>query len=212
MKFAYPILTLMIFLALAGCKPGDGIDPAQKARIEELNQLPRHSFNKGGVSFAIADLPELRRVWPDSVGWASYMPQTEDNGPIVYYFVRGYDQQLASPQIRIEYINKALPDCGTVDELFSWLKGVFVTERQASIINEGQTLATAGGEIVRLLEIRQPTSAVNDSLTRSEKSMAFAYLDQGERFVAVNFTAVEDEDYNRGLPLFKDMILSYRKE
>jgi hypothetical protein len=212
MKLAFPILTLMIFLGLAGCKPGDGIDPAQKARIEELSQLPRQSFNKGGVSFTVAELPELRRVWPDSVGWASSMPQTEDNGPIVYYFVRGYDQQLSSPQIRIEYINKALPDCGTVDELFGWLKGVFITERQASVINEGQTLATASGEIIRLLEIRQPVTQVNDSLTRSSKSMAFAYMDQGERFVALNFTALEDEDYSRGLPLFKDIILSYRKE
>jgi hypothetical protein len=213
MRSVTHISLLLVCLAWFGCGPGDGIDSAQKERIEELSQLPRSSFNKGGVSFSIADLPELKQVHPDSVGWASYMPQTEDNGTIAYYFVKGYDVQLASPQVRIEYINKALPDCGSVEELFNWLKGVFVNEdRQASVLNEGQTIATTDGQIVELLEIRQPDVMVNDSIARSSKSMAYAYIDQGERFVALNFTATKDAEYDEGLPLFKDMILSYKKQ
>ncbi|MEM1000155.1 MAG: hypothetical protein AAGN35_24080 [Bacteroidota bacterium] len=213
MKSLTYILLLTLGLGWLGCGSSDGIDSSQKERIEELGQLPRTTFNQGGVSFSIAELPELKMVHPDSVGWASYMAQTEDNGTIGYYFIKGYDLQLASPQIRIEYINKALPDCGSVEELFNWLKGVFVNdERQATVLNEGQTIATTDGQIVELLELRQPQLSLNDSLARSSKTMAYAYIDQGERFVALNFTATEDDAYDEGLPLFKDMILSYRKE
>lgn len=214
MRTATSILSLFLLLVLStGCGPDDGIDAAQKARHEELAKLPRAQYNKGGVSFSVAALPDLKPVQRDSVGWSGYMPETEENGQVIYYFLRGYGMDLADPQIRIEYIAKSLPNCATTEELFNWLKGVFVNEeRQGVILSEGTTLATMDGQIVELLEIKQPQVMTNDSVMRSSKSMAYAYLDQGERFVALNFAAAEDDTYQQGLDLFKDLILSYRKE
>ena len=214
MRTTASILSMIFLLLIAtGCGPDDGIDSAQKARHGELSKLPRAHYNRGGVKFSVAALPDLKAVQYDSVGWASYMPQTEENGQVIYYFFRGYDMKLGSPQIRIEYIAKSLPNCGTVEELFTWVKSVFVNEeRNAKIITEGTTLAAMDGQITELLEIRQPETMTSDSVMRGTKSMAYAYIDQGERFVALNFTAVEDEDYAAGLPIFKDLILSYRKE
>lgn len=204
-KFSFALTILFLGLTLwAGCKT--------KVNNDDIINLPRKSFTRGGVNFSLADIDGYKEVNPDSVGWAGFMQQTPENGQITYFFLTGHEIELASPQVRVEYIAKSLPNCGSEQELVDWVKGAFLTpEQQGKLIGES-SVTTLDETPVKVTEIQVPTRTVNDSLSRSGKSMAWAYVDAGDRFVAFNFTSVDSSEYVRGMGMFKQLVRSYKKE
>ncbi len=198
---------LVLFSLFTSCKGGK-----QTGGNEELAGLPRTSFNTGGVSFSLANIKDMDQVHRDSVDWGYLIPQTEENGPIVYYFTTTL-QTLAAPHVRIEYIDKKIDNMGTVESIHGWLKELFMNDVQkGKILSEDQTLTTMDGQEVKLLEIHRPAGFVNDSVQRGDKFMAWSYVDQNDRFVAFNFSTTEQENYDQGMPLFKDLVRSYKEE
>lgn len=202
------ILAVLLLLAMiSGCKGGK-----QTGNNDELAGLPRTSFSTGGVTFSLANVKDLELMNRDSVDWGHLIPQTEENGPIVYYFTTTI-HTLASPHIRIEYIDKKIENMGTVESINGWLKSLFMNDyQQGKILNENETLTTLDGQDVKLLEIHRPSGYVNDSVQRGDKYMAWSYVDHNDRFVAFNFSTTEESDYNDGMPLFKDLVRSYKDE
>lgn len=197
------LFLLATCLYLTGCKT---------ASNEDIVNLPRESYEKGGVSFSLAKVEGFYTVFPDSVGWSGYMPQTEDNGQILYLFMENQPVELASPQVRVEYIAKSLQNCGTVKEMQDWLKGVFInSERQGEIIG-GEPLKTLDGQDVEVLEIFVPETQVSDTLRRTGKRMAWAYTEDGDRWVGFNFSAVDSGEYAKGMPLFRKVVRSYKAD
>lgn len=179
-----------------------------------LGKLPRATFDRGQVHFSLANLDGLYRVPKDSIPWSYQLQETPDNGQIVYYFLQGTPIEMGSPHIRVEYISRNLPGCSTADSLFDWLKGMYVEgERKGKMLDNGKTVTTADNQSVDVLEIFIPQfTRVEDSATLAGKYMAWAYVPHNERFVAVNLTTTEKTKYEICLPLFKDLIRSYRKE
>ena len=212
MRFTSSFFALAVLLVLlAGCKTG-GSNPNGQSSNEDLADLPRSAYNFGKVSFSMADIPGLDPMHRDSVSWGHLLPQTEDNGPIGYYFVND-DRTLSAPQIRMEYINKSLPEMGSPDQIFSWLKSVFINPMQGGELkSEGEKVKTMDGQEVEILEIIRPAFQESDSIARSLKLMAWAYIDHDDRYVALNLTAIDESDYNKGFPMFKDLIRSYKDE
>lgn len=201
--------SLFVLLQVAACKSG-GISSDEQARVKALESLPRKEYNHGGVNFSVAEIEGMKQVSRDSVPWANYMPDTEENGQLGYYFFPGYARDLSAPQVRVEYMSKALPGCSTVDSLFTWLKSLYVgTERNGKVVSE-EPLGTLGGEEIRLLQIEIPKFVMDDSTQYSEKYMAWAYADQGERFVGFSYSAVTPDDYKQGFPMFQDLVRSYK--
>lgn len=196
-------LLIAVSILFAACKTSSSSD---------LAILPRSSYDIQGVSFSLADLPELTKVNRDSVGWAQLLPQTDENAPIVYYFLN--DQRtLTAPHIRLEYIDKKLPGMGEVNEIHDWLKSVFVNETQkGELISEGRVLSTMDGQDVSLLEIVRPANTPNDSISLGLKMMAWAYIDHNDRYIACNFSATMEEDYKPGLVAFEKLVRSYKDE
>jgi hypothetical protein len=200
---------LFILLQVAACKSG-GLSAEEKARVAALETVPRMNYKSGGVEFSLGQIDGMRQVHKDSVPWAQYLQESEDNGQLGYYFFPGYARELAAPQVRLEYMSKSLKGCSTVDSLFIWLKGLYVTpERKGKVANE-EVLGSLGGDEIKVLEIETPKFVVDDSVSYSEKYMAWAYADLGPQFVGFSYSAITKDDYNQGLPLFKDLIRSYR--
>lgn len=182
-------------------------------RDPNLDSLPRQKFAKGGTYFSLAELPVLKHIRPDSVPWSNYLNETDGNGPIAFYFPYGLPMDLGAPQVRFEYMHKKLPGCSSVDSLFIWLRSIFINSDQlGQEINQGEYVMTGDGQKVDLLTIRKPTQKHLDSILTSSKTMAWAYIDHGERFVGATFSAVDSALFESYLPAFKDLIRSYRAD
>lgn len=208
-KLLFYTATLFLLVQVAACQSG-GLSSDEQAAVKALESLPRKDYQRGGVNFSLAEIDGMRQVDRDSVPWASYMPETEDNGQLGYYFFPGYARDLSAPQVRVEYMSKALPGCSTVDSLFTWLKSMYVgNERNGKVVGE-EPIGTLGGQEITLLQIEIPKYVVDDSTQYSEKYMAWAYADQGDRFVGFSYSAVTSDDYKQGFPLFKDLVRSYK--
>lgn len=200
-----------LVLAIAACS-GSG-NSAEVDNHEDLKDLPRTSYNKGGVSFSLANVAGIYPVHRDSVGWATYMVETDGNGQVIYYFMDEEKVEMSAAQIRVEYIAKSLPNCSTEDSLFNWLKQIFLApDRQGQVISDGSTVRTMDGQDIELLEIHTPETQIGDSLVRSSKTMAWAYVDHDTRFVAFNFSANDQDKYDRGMKHFRDLVRSYKDE
>jgi hypothetical protein len=200
---------LLFLLPFAACQTG-GIDADEKERVAALEGLPRKEYASGGVAFSLAEIEGLRATNKDSVPWAMYMEETEDNGQLGYYFYPGYSRDLSSPNIRVEYMSKALKGCSSVDSLFIWLKSMYIgTERNGKVAGES-TVGTLDGQEIKVLEIEIPKFQLDDSTIYSEKHMAWAYADHKDRFVGFSYSAVSKDDYNQGLPMFMDLVRSYK--
>ena len=204
-------IVLLLFAALTNCKGGKQSGSGSGIN-EELAKLPRTSYSTGGVTFSLADITDLEQVNRDSVQWGHLIPQTEENGPIVYYFSTTI-RTLAAPHVRIEYIDKKIDQMGSVESIHSWLKSLFLNEMQnGKVLNENEILTTLDGQEVKVLEIHRPGGIVNDSVQRGDKFMAWSYVDHSDRYVAFNFSATEQDEYDQGMPLFKDLVRSYKDE
>ena len=201
--------TLFLFVQMAACNSG-GISADERERVAALENLPRMDYQSGGVAFSLGQIEGMKQVHKDSVPWAQYIMESEDNGQLGYYFFPGYARELAAPQVRLEYMSKSLKGCSSVDSLFIWLKGLYIkTDRKGTIANE-ELLGTLGGDEIKVLEIETPKYVVDDSVSYSEKYMAWAYADLGPQFVGFSYSAVTKDDYKQGLPLFKDLVRSFR--
>ena len=200
----------VLFSACNTSKSGDS--NGGSSYNEDLKNLSRAKFDMGNVSFSVADIPGLTKVNRDSVGWATYLPQTAENAPIVYYFM-DMKRTLSAPHVRLEYIDKQLDLMGSTESIFNWLKGLYINpEQQGQIIEEGEKVRTMDGQEVEILAIKRPEVAVNDTLMRGLKLMAWAYVDHNDRYVAMNFSATDQADFEEGMPQFKDLVRSYHDE
>jgi len=178
----------------------------------DIASLPRISLSEAGTSFSLADIDGLKFVNADSVPWAGYMQETPENGQIAYFFVKGHDIQLASPHVRLEYISKSLPNCESEEALIEWIKSYFVTpERKGKVIGEGE-IQTLDAKTVKITEIAVPNQQVDDSLTRSRKYMAWAYVEDGNQFVGFNFTSVDSASYGQEFGKFQQLVRSFKAE
>lgn len=204
----YTLLAFSLVVTFAACD-GGGLSAEEKARVQSLEGLPRVDYAKGGVAFSLGQVEGLRPTHRDSVPWASYLAENDSNGQVAYYFFPGYAVELGSPQIRIEYMHKGLKGCGSVDSLFSWLKGLFIEPRAGKVRSEAP-IGTLDGQEIMVLEIETPPYISPDSTQYAPKWMAWAYADHGDRFVGFSFTATDADGYKQGIEPFKDLVRSYR--
>ncbi|HHG85763.1 MAG TPA: hypothetical protein ENJ82_13530 [Bacteroidetes bacterium] len=155
---------------------------------------------------------QMLQMGYDSVPWSYSLPHTEENGVIVYYFSEGASIALASPQIRVEYLSRSLKGVSSTNELFDWLKGLFVNENyKGKLISDQETVRTANGQEIQLLEILTPnTKDPNDAnLKRSGKYMIWAYIEKGAYLIGFSGTALDATAYKRLRKEFLQLLISY---
>lgn len=210
-NIGYWFIALFLLVMVVACKQaGPTMSQEDAARLKEIEGLPRVGYSKGGVSFTLAEFEGLKPVSRDSVPWANMMIESEDNGQIIYFFYPGYAIDLGSPQIRVEFMARKLKGCSSADSIMIWLKGLFVNPDQNGKIIGENPINCLDGKDLTLLEILRPENSIEDSLLYAEKRMAWAYAEQGEHIIGFSFTALSEDDYNQNMPLFKDLIRSYK--
>lgn len=204
------LFALLVAVSLTACTPGK-----KRGRVtgDMTKQGAKQRLTSPAGDFTLRPPNEMRRMGRDSVPWSSAIPQSNDNGVVVYFFGQGASIALASPHLRIEYISRSMEGTASAEELFAWLKGLFVGENyQGEVVSEGKTITTDNGKEVPWLEISIPETAdpVREGLTRSAKSMLWAYIPLGEEYlIGVNATAVFPEDYRELKKAFFTTVKSF---
>lgn len=206
------LLVLFLAIGFTACTPGK-----KRGRVtgDMTKQGAKQKLSSPAGEFSLRPPNEMRRMGQDSVPWSSAIPQSKDNGVVVYFFGQGASIALASPHLRVEYINRSLDGVGSPEKLFEWLKGMFVGENyEGEVVSEGKTITTADGNKVPWLEISIPETADpnREGLTRSAKSMLWAYIPLGEEYlIGVNATAVFSEDYRELKKAFFTTVQSFKE-
>jgi hypothetical protein len=212
MRTHLSLLALIIAIGLSACTPGKN----RGGKSDDLSKAgPVQHFTSPGGDFSLAPPASLRRMGHDSVPWSSAIPQTDENGVVAYFFGGAKTIALASPHLRVEYLSRSMDGAGSPEDLFSWLKGLFMGENYGgSLVSEGKTLTTGDGKPVPYLEISIPAKPDpnHPETTRSGKSMIWAYIPLGEDYLlGVNGTAVFPEDYRDLKKAFVTTIQSFRE-
>lgn len=188
-------LRLLIALLGFGLTACTGNRSARKAH----KPGPKQTFVSEGGNFSLRPPAEMRRLGSDSVPWAATIPTSNENGVVVYFFAEKTSVALASPHIRVEYLSRSIRGAETSEQLFTWLKGLFLNEDQkGKLLSEGKTITTADGQEVPYLEIAIPQSFAPDDPTvlRSAKHMIWAYVPAKDgHFIGFNATTVDPATY-----------------
>lgn len=201
-SFFFSLAILLLFL---GCTSKNASRSRKKAMVQ-------HHLLAPGGDFSLRVPGEMQRFGADSVPWAGAMPQSKDNAVIVYFFEEGASVALASPQIRVEYLRKAMEGVGSAENLFAWLKGVFIGgDYQGELVSEGESVTTKAGKQVSILEIKTPTTdhPSGSGPKRTGKHMIWAYLDQGDFLIGFAGTALDQEAYKVLRKKFLALVASY---
>jgi hypothetical protein len=200
---------LILVLHITACN-GQGVSAEESEKVAALEGLPRIDYADGHVTFSLAEIEGLKQVSKDSVPWAMYMAETDSNGQLGYFFYPGYKIELASPQIRIEFMHRGLKGCSSADSLFTWLKSVFMTPERKGVVVGESNLGSLDGQVIKMLEMETPDYRTNDTMQYSGKRMAWAYAENGDRLIGFAYSAITQDDYQQGLPQFMDLVRSYK--
>jgi hypothetical protein len=205
-------LALIAAISISACTPSKKLGRVTGDMTKEGS---KQNLSSPAGDFTLRPPNEMRRMGQDSVPWSSAIPQSKDNGVVVYFFGQGASIALASPHLRIEYISTSMSGAGNSEELFEWLKGMFVGDNyQGEVVSEGKTITTADGKAVPWLEIAIPETKdpTREELTRSAKSMLWAYIPLGDNYlIGINATAVFPEDYRELKKAFFTTVGSFRE-
>ncbi|MEM7037315.1 MAG: hypothetical protein AAF570_10070 [Bacteroidota bacterium] len=186
-----------------------------------------HHFTAVDKQFSFHVPATLQRFGWDSVPWAATMPKGDQNGVVVYFFLEGERVMLSAPQIRVEYVAKSMPGAETREQLFNWLKSVFVNSNREGRVMDETTELDVAGEKVRLLEIHTPELTMSNSNSdddgaeshdsddgedrpvRAEKQMLWAFLSHGEYWIGLACSATNPAKFEALRPHFHALVRSF---
>lgn len=169
---------------------------------------PVVNYAGGGEEFSFREIDGLYNIPMDSLPWAAGLKYNAQNSPICYYFLSPADLSLSTPHIRVEYMSKSLPSCGTSDSVLTWLKDHFLVQQRGYLLTDKTPMETYSGKEAMFMEIGiNPVQA--DSVFYPGKNMAWAYIEGDTSLIGMNFTAQDQAQYATGLVLFKELVMSY---
>ncbi len=138
--------------------------------------------------------------------WVNPEVYNENNGNFVTYVRQGRDVSMSSPHIMVQYLNKALPYCGSVDSIFMWLDETFTKDPTTEVITKATSIQTLSGKSALCKEYY---IGKGDG-TRLPKWVSYAYIDYDDDYIigmALTTTVKTDFPINR--PLFFKMVRSF---
>ncbi|MEZ4829475.1 MAG: hypothetical protein R3C61_24795 [Bacteroidia bacterium] len=129
----------------------------------------------------------------------------EDNGLFITYIRNGREISLSNPYIQVQYINKRLPNCSSVDSVYIWLTDLFVSNYKGDVIRKKHTVETLSRLPATCAEFRTP-----DTDRVKGKYMAYAYVDYDKDYIiGMALTTTEKSDFDINLPLFYNIVESF---
>ncbi|MEL6672322.1 MAG: hypothetical protein AAFR61_09020 [Bacteroidota bacterium] len=164
-------------------------------------------FEAYTMRFSLTHSSPLVAMTNDLVQWVKPDEYSENNGVFIHYFRNGRPMKLTEPYVRVEYINKNLPYCGTVDSIYLWLDGIFIERRAAQVYKEAYKLDTQTRAKAECKEYYSPPAPGNPL---SEKYAAYAYIDYDSQYlIGLNMTVTNKADYDLMIGQFKEIAQSF---
>ncbi len=162
------------------------------------------------MKFRLTHAKPMMPATNNHIPWINPELYSEDNGVFLSYIHNGKELGLRSPHYRIEYINKRLPYCSSIDSIYIWLDGVFLGKTAGTkVLDTPGKINTGSGKtaITKAYHIPRHTGARGEI---DPKYTAYAYLDYDkDYYVAFNFSAISEPEYEELVENFWELVKSF---
>ncbi|WNJ21420.1 hypothetical protein [Pontibacter sp. G13] len=138
------------------------------------------------------------------VPWVNHELYNENNGNFATYVRSETRLSMEFPYIQVQYINKALPSCGTVDSVYMWLDGMFLQDPLATGDEKTRKLDTQSGKPALIKHYKVPQKG---SGGKQFKYLAYAYIDVNEDYIVGLALTTQDEYYWQNSKTFFDNLV-----
>lgn len=161
------------------------------------------------MSFTLETQLALAAMMNQNVPWVKPDANNEKNGVFATYIRNGRELSLDNPYIQVQYINKSLPYCSTLDSVFLWMDQNFLKNPQAQILQKRTPIRTASGKNAFY---KSYTTGSNPNPGYRQKWISNGYIDYDEDyFIAFGLTTMNEGDFDLTRPIFDDLIESFRE-
>lgn len=193
------------------------LDNVQKGLIGDSTMFPYVYQGEGrdliyqaySLSFSLTTPNALGALMNDKVAWVKPEANNETNGIFATYVRQGREIALDNPYIQVQYINKSLPYCSTLDSTFLWLDNAFLQNPSSQILQKRTAIETASG-LPAFYKVY--TTGQSETPGVRPKWIANAYIDADEQYmVAFGLTTMDEGDFEITKPLFDALVKSYRE-
>lgn len=146
----------------------------------------------------------------NNVPWLDAERYSEDNGIFLSYIHNSKELSLRSPNYRVEYINKRLPFCSSIDSIYIWLDGVFLDNvTGAKTMDSPGEIKTRSGATAITKAYYIPKHTGNRGEV-DQKYTAYAYLDYDDYYyVAFNLSAISEPEFEQLEENFFKLVASF---
>ena len=163
-------------------------------------------FEAYTMRFTLEHQPPLIPLTNSEVPWLKPDAYNVNNGIYITYVRNGRQLSMQNPYVQVQYINKALPYCGTIDSVYMWMDQTMIQQSGAEVTEKIYEIATRSGKSAICKEYR--TSP--DAQRHSGKFLAYAYLDYNDEYIiGFNYTAMSPTDYEIGHNDFYNIVKSF---
>lgn len=140
-----------------------------------------------------------------NVPWIDPSAFNENNGLFINYVQNGKKLSLENPYIQVQYINKNLKSCGTVDSVYMWLDEVLINKQGGEVLRPMHSVSTPSRKDALVKEYQTPNME-----QRKGKYLAYAYIDYNDEYIiGFGLTTLAKSDYEITQPLFYELVKSF---
>ena len=163
-------------------------------------------FEAFTMRFTLEHQPPLIPLTNAEVPWLKPDPYNDNNGYYITYVRNGRQLSMQNPYIQVQYINKVLPYCSTIDSVYMWMDQTMIQNAGGEITAKLYEIPTRSQRPAFCKEYRTST----DAQRHSGKYLAYAYIDYNDQYIiGFNYTAMSPTDYEMGHQDFYSIVKSF---
>lgn len=162
-------------------------------------------FEAYTVRFALTHPEELVPRLNNQVAWVDPERYNENNGLFATYVRNGRELRMENPYIQVQYINRNLPYCSTLDSLYLWLDNNFLANPEAQVLREALEIPINLGRTALTKEYKTANPGA-----RVVKYLAYAYIPYSEDYtIGMVLTTTDASDFDNTKQAFYQLAESF---
>lgn len=162
-------------------------------------------FDAYTLRFALTHPSDLVPLLNNQVPWVNPERYNENNGLFATYVRNGRELRMENPYIQVQYINRSLPYCSTLDSIYLWLDQNFLANPEAQVLRDNQEIPINLGGKALTKEYKTANPAA-----RVVKYLAYAYIPYDETyFVGLALTTTDQSDFENTRKPFYQLVESF---
>ncbi|RMG73991.1 MAG: hypothetical protein D6722_02985 [Bacteroidetes bacterium] len=162
-------------------------------------------FEAYTMRFALTNPTDLAPMRNNQVPWVNPERYNVNNGLFATYVRNGRELKMENPYIQVQYINRSLPYCGTVDSIYMWLDSQFLKNPDAEVLQETMDMPINLGGKALTKEYKTGNPAA-----RVVKYLAYAYVPYDDDYiVGFALTTIDRSDFDNTRQPFYQLVKSF---